>query len=93
MSYNVTNIVRSQAPGAQQLTLLSVPEAESNSTESHSSEARLKSSAVHPRFQLSATARARGLEHVAEIRRQLAASQAAREAAPSRKLPRRNQAA
>ncbi|MEL6892864.1 MAG: hypothetical protein AAFP84_14800 [Actinomycetota bacterium] len=40
----------------------------------------LRESTVHARFRLSKTTRERGMRHVAEIRAQLAASKAAREA-------------
>ncbi len=80
MNNAATNIERTETPGAQQLTLLSVPE---TTTES------LKPSPVHARFQLSMTTRRRGLAHVAEIRRQLAESQAQRDAERATPLPRR----
>lgn len=73
---NVTDIERIENPGAQQLALLTVPAAP-----------ELKPSSAHARFQLSATTRKRGLAHVAEIRRQLAESQAQREAESERRLP------
>jgi hypothetical protein len=80
MKNNVTHIERIEASRAQQLTLLSVPESTPNATP-------FKSSSAHARFQLSATARARGLEHVAEIRRQLAKSLESKESNRVRKLP------
>jgi hypothetical protein len=80
MNNTVTHIERIETPGAQQLTLLTVPE---NTT------GDLKASTAHVRFQLSATTRKRGLAHVAEIRRRLAESQAEREARPTNPLPRR----
>jgi hypothetical protein len=86
MSNIVTHIERIDTPRAQQLTLLSVPELTSH-------EATFRASSAHARFQLSATARARGLEHVAEIRRQLAESQAASESTKARRLPPRRSAA
>ena len=78
MIKTVSHIERSEAPRAQQLTLLSVPD--STATE-------LKSSSAHTRFQLSKATRERGLAHVAEIRRQLAQTQAEREAESKRSLP------
>ena len=80
MSNTVTDIERNETPGAQQLTLLSAPEP--TTTE-------LKSSAAHARFQLSKTTRERGLAHVAEIRRQLAESQAKRDARRGNPMPAR----
>jgi hypothetical protein len=87
MNTEATTIERIQAPCAQQLTLLTVPET------TPSDDAELKPSSAHLRFQLSKAARARGLEHVAEIRRQLAESRAARESAVERRLPPRNNVA
>lgn len=84
MNNTVTHIERNETPGAQQLTLLTVPEP--TSTE-------LKSSAAHARFQLSTTTRERGLAHVAEIRRQLAESQAQRDAQRNKPLPSRSRRA
>jgi len=81
MNNTVTDIERIETPGAQQLTLLTVPE---------NAAGDLKASTAHVRFQLSATTRKRGLAHVAEIRRQLAESQAEREArsaSPPRRRP------
>ena len=78
MNSTATHIERIETPGAQQLTLLSVPETPSN---------ELKSSSAHARFQLSKTTRKRGLQHVAEIRRQLAESQAKLEASKVTALP------
>jgi hypothetical protein len=80
MNNTVTNIERTDDPGAQQLTLLTVPESTTN---------ELKSSAANARFRLSATTRERGLAHVAEIRRQLAESQAQRDAQRANPLPAR----
>jgi len=69
MINTATTNERIETPGAQQLTLLSVPDTTT----------ALKPSSAHSRFRLSKRTRERGLAHVAEIRRQLAASQAARE--------------
>ncbi len=79
MNTTATTNERIETPGAQQLTLLSVPETTSE----------LKPSSAHARFQLSKRTRERGLAHVAEIRRQLAAAEAARDAARSTPLPQR----
>lgn len=85
MSNTATNVERIETHSAQQLTLLSVPE---------STTTGLKSSSAHARFRLSKTTRERGLAHVAQIRRQLAESQAGRDAPRSNPLPaRRRQAA
>ena len=54
---------RATTPGAEQLTLLDTAEV-----------SRLKTSNAHARFRLSAATRRRGLQHVAEIRQQLAAA-------------------
>lgn len=61
------------ARSAQQLTLLQVP-------------GGLQPSSAHVRFRLSAATRTRGLAHVAEIRRQLAESQAQRDAPHGERL-------
>jgi len=76
MNNTVIDIERIETPGAQQLALLTVPE----TTE-------LKPSSAHARFRLSTTTRKRGLAHIAEIRRQLAESQAQRDAEQVRRLP------
>lgn len=76
MNNTVTHIERNETPRAEQLTLLSVPKGAD----------RTKSS-VHARFRLSETTRMRGLSHVAEIRRQLAESQARSDAAKVTALP------
>lgn len=76
MKQSATDIERNETPGAQQLALLTVPETD-----------RLKPSSAHARFRLSATTRKRGLAHVAEIRRQLAESQAQREDGNMSRLP------
>ncbi|MGA9279287.1 hypothetical protein [Ilumatobacter sp.] len=78
MNNTVTPIERIETPGAQQLTLLTVPENPSTD---------LQPSSAHVRFQLSTTTRKRGLAHVAEIRRQLAESQEQREARVANPLP------
>ena len=83
MNSSVTHIERNSTPRAEQLTLLSVPEANPRLRK------ELKTSSAHARFLLSTSARARGLAHVAEIRRQLAEAQASRESGSSRKLPTR----
>jgi hypothetical protein len=64
MNNTTDRIERNDDLRAEQLTLLTVPAAD----------ARLRPSAAHARFRLSAATRRRGLEHVAEIRRQLAAT-------------------
>ena len=84
MSNTATDIERIETHGAQQLTLLTVPE--SDHTE-------LKASSAHARFRLSKTTRERGLAHVAEIRRQLAESQAAQDKARRTALPPRSRRA
>ncbi len=84
MENNVTHIERIETSGAQQLTLLSVPD---------TSPAQLQSSRALSRFHLSKATRQRGLAHVAEIRRQLAESQAQREAAQVTRLPSRHSTA
>jgi hypothetical protein len=81
MSNTVTDVERIENPGAQQLTLLTVSE---------SGNIELKPSSAHARFRLSRTTRERGLAHVAEIRRQLAESQAQREASRHTALPPRS---
>ena len=78
MNNTVTHIERNDDPGAQQLTLLTVPESMSTG---------LTPSAAHARFRLSTTTRERGLAHVADIRRQLAESQAERDAQRVNPLP------
>ncbi len=85
MNNTVTHIERIETTGAQQLTLLTVPEPTSK---------ELTASSAHSRFRLSTTTRERGLTHVAQIRRQLAESQAQRDAERASALaPRRNHAA
>lgn len=74
MKNTATDIERIESPGAQQLTLLTVPD-------------ELKPSSAHARFRLSAATRKRGLAHVAEIRRQLAESQEQRDARQTRHRP------
>ena len=67
--------------GAQQLRLLTLPDPEPQ---------ELPASEVHSRFRLSKATRERGLRHVAEIREQLAAARAARDAESNvTPLPRR----
>jgi hypothetical protein len=78
MNNTVTHVEHTESPGAQQLTLLTVPE---------STTPELKSSSAHARFQLSRATRRRGLANVAAIRRQLAESQAQRDAQKVTALP------
>lgn len=78
MKNPATHDERIENDGAEQLTLLSVPAPTT---------AELKSSSAHARFRLSKTTRQRGLAHVAEIRRQLAESQAARDDSHPNPLP------
>lgn len=80
MNNTVTHIERNENSGAQQLTLLTVPEPTA---------AELTPSSAHARFRLSTTTRESGLAHVAEIRRQLAESQAQRDAQRVNPLPAR----
>lgn len=85
MKNTPTDIERIETSGAQQLTLLTVP---------HPTAGELAPSSVHARFRLSTTTRKRGLAHIADIRRQLAESQARRDAEQASTLPpRRPQAA
>ncbi len=71
--------------GAEQLALLTVPASPAHD---------LKPSSAHARFRLSKSTRVRGLAHVAEIRRQLADSQAKRDAEhEAARSPRRPHAA
>ena len=79
-----------QAERVEQLSLLTV----GVDTRAH----QLPSTAVpprsvHARFQLSRQTRERGLEHVAEIRRQLEAAKAARESPASKRMPPRRSVA
>ena len=85
MNTTTSTTERNEESGAQQLTLLTVPATPS---------AELAASSAHARFRLNTTTRKRGLAHVAEIRRQLAASHEQRQARQSNPLPpRRHQAA
>ena len=75
-SATITRIQPASAP-AEQLTLIDAP----------SPAERLAESRAHARFHLSRTTRERGLQHVAQIRRQLAEAKAVREASNVRRLP------
>jgi hypothetical protein len=84
MEYMITTETRTKHTAPQQMTLLS----EAGSTKD------LTDSTAHARFRLSKTTRQRGLEHVAEIRRQLAETQARNNTNQLHPLPaRRNRAA
>ncbi|BAN01839.1 hypothetical protein [Ilumatobacter coccineus] len=74
---------------AEQLTLLSVP-VDTRAHQLPTTGAPTRS--VHARFRLNKATRERGLQHVAEIRRQLDEAKAAREASNVRRLPSRNPA-
>lgn len=74
---------------AEQLTLLSVP-VDTRARQLPTTGAPTRS--VHARFRLNQATRERGLQHVAEIRRQLDEAKAAREASNVRRLPSRNAA-
>jgi hypothetical protein len=72
---------------AEQLTLLSVaPDTRARQLPTTGAPTR----SVHARFRLNKDTRERGLQHVAEIRRQLDEAKAAREATNLGRLPARN---
>lgn len=84
MEHMITTETRTEHTAPQQLTLLSDTGATKDLTDS----------TAHARFRLSKTTRQRGLEHVAEIRRQLAETQSRNTAKQLHPLPpRSNQAA
>ena len=71
MKNEVTPEKHGDTTGVQQLALLTVPPTTAR---------ELKPSSAHARFRLNQSTRSRGLAHVAQIRRQLAESQARRDA-------------
>lgn len=76
----ITTKTRTEHTAPQQLTLLS----------DVAGPKELADSSVHARFRLSTTTRTRGLEHVAQIRRQLAETQARNNANQLHPLPPRS---
>ena len=78
----ITAATLAETAGAEQLTLLGVP-----------APADLAPSRAHARFHLSTATRERGLAHVAEIRRQLAATHDETSSKHSNPLPNRSHAA
>ena len=83
MVYMISTATRNERTASQQLTLLSDSQSIMATKELHVSNAPAQ-------FRLSKTTRQRGLAHIAEIRQQLAESQARREATLSPALPQRS---
>ena len=77
-------------PGVEQLSLLTVP---LDTRARQLPSVAIAPRSVHARFQLSRQTRERGLEHVAQIRRQLEAAKAARESTTSKRMPPRRSVA